>query len=100
MQVRIPSIISICLHHFLLLNCKVLRIKLIERMMPFTTNRSIQYLDKVEQDAELYNRLLGKLNEATQTIERIPIAKVHTIFTNRRANLFLRPMGRKRSYHV
>ena len=79
---------------------KVLRIKLIERMMPFTTNRSIQYLDKVEQDAELYNRLLGKLNEATQTIERIPIAKVHTIFTNRRANLFLRPMGRKRSNHV
>ena len=89
------SFTAIYQDHSFLCKFKVLRIKMLERMMPFTTDRSAQYLKGLVEQAEIYDNILGALKAATDSVRHIHKSKIDAMLPNR-DNLFLRPMGRKR----
>ena len=93
--ITITSFTAINQHHSFLCKFKVLRIKMLERMMPFTTDRSVQYLKGLVEQAEIYENILGELKAATISVRQIHKSKIDAMLPNR-DNLFLRPMGRKR----
>ena len=93
----ITSFISIYQDHSYFCKFKVLRIKMLERMMPFTTSRSVHYLKGLEEEAKIYDDILRALKEATLSVRHIHRSKIEAMFPNR-GNLFLRPMGRKRFF--
>ena len=70
---------------------------MLERMMPFTTNRSVHYLKGLEEEAKIYDNILRALKEATHSVRHIHRSEIEAMFPNR-GNLFLRPMGRKRLF--
>ena len=68
---------------------------MLERMMPFTTDRSVEYLKRLKEEAEIYDNILRALKAATHSVEQVHRSKIDAMLPNR-GNLFLRPMGRKR----
>ena len=96
-NITITSFMSISQDHSFLCKFKVLRIKMLERMMPFTTDRSVQYLKGIAEEAENYDNILRALKEATLSVRHIHRSKIEAMLPNR-GNLFLRPMGRKRFF--
>ena len=56
---------------------------MLERMMPFTTNRSVQYLKGLEEEAKIYDDILRALKEATHSVRHIHRSKIEAMLPNR-----------------